>query len=459
MEIAMFVARKSELEQLRSFYSENGSAALVYGKRRVGKTSLIRESFSYFDGQVIYFQCSSETYRSNLEDFRQEIESTLGETFLSFSTFNDVFRFLVRQARPVLVIFDEYNYLKESYGRLETDSMMQKIIDSLAGSSVKLVLCGSAITMMKEVLEAGNPLFDRFSLTIELKAFDYLDSSLFYPSLAPRDKVAFYAVFGGSPAVLEHIDVSRSLSRNIIDHVLSPAGSVRGIVERTLLQEYQKLGPVIAVLKEIGNGKRTYSSLRPELDPANTGNLSRLLSKLCANDALRKEFPINHQDEVKRTFYSIEDNLLRFYFTYVYPNRSKIESVGPDNVFHMFVEPSLGTYVSYRFESIAKEYFRLKAFKGELDGIMDIGTYWYDDKATRSNGEFDCVLEFEDGYDVYECKYLKGRMSRSMADEEAGKIRAITAFHPRRIGLVSVEGFDFEGADYDLVDGAMLYGR
>ena len=428
----MFVARESELEHLRSFYCGNGSAALVYGKRRVGKTSLIRESFPYFDGQVIYFQCSSETYRSNLEDFRQEIESTLGETFLSFSTFNDVFRFLVRQDRPVLVIFDEYNYLKESYGRLETDSMMQKIIDSL---------------------------FDRFSLTIELKAFDYLDSSLFYPSLAPRDKVAFYAVFGGSPAVLEHIDVSRSLSRNIIDHVLSPAGSVRGIVERTLLQEYQKLGPVIAVLKEIGNGKRTYSSLRPELDPANTGNLSRLLSKLCANDALRKEFPINHQDEVKRTFYSIEDNLLRFYFTYVYPNRSKIESVGPDNVFHMFVEPSLGTYVSYRFESIAKEYFRLKAFNGELDGIMDIGTYWYDDKATRSNGEFDCVLEFEDGYDVYECKYLKGRMSRAMADEEAGKIRAITAFHPRRIGLVSVEGFDFEGPDYDLVDGAMLYER
>ena len=61
MEIAMFVARKSELEQLRSFYCENGSAALVYGKRRVGKTSLIRESFPYFDGQVIYQRTGKRT--------------------------------------------------------------------------------------------------------------------------------------------------------------------------------------------------------------------------------------------------------------------------------------------------------------------------------------------------------------------------------------------------------------
>lgn len=88
---------------------------------------------------------------------------------------------------------------------------------------------------------------------------------------------------------------------------------------------------------------------------------------------------------------------------------------------------------------------------------MDIGSYWYDGRKRHMNAEFDVVLEFVNGYDVFEVKFLKGKMDLSLAQEEAEKIRSIESFKARRIGFVSIEGFDFTSTDYILIDGAMLY--
>lgn len=124
-----------------------------------------------------------------------------------------------------------------------------------------------------------------------------------------------------------------------------------------------------------------------------------------------------------------------------------------ENIRRLLLEP----YLSYRFEDIAKEYFSRLARSGELEGIMDIGSYWYDDRKRHMNGEFDVVLEFVNGYDVFEVKFLKGKMDLSLAQEEAEKIRSIESFKARRIGFVSIEGFGLTSSDYILIDGAMLY--
>ena len=114
--------------------------------------------------------------------------------------------------------------------------------------------------------------------------------------------------------------------------LMDSKGFIRFLVENTLLSEFNKIGPVLTIMARIGNGKRTYPELQAVFNQRKTGNLSRWLSKLVANDILAKDFPINEKNS-RRVFYYISDNLFRFYFTYFYPTRSRIDRVGCDAVF------------------------------------------------------------------------------------------------------------------------------
>ena len=211
----MFLSRKTELERMKTFLSSDGTASLVYGRRRVGKTSLVKEASKSFNGKIISYLCTKESYEVNLDDLTGEYCLAFNDSNRTFTSFPDFFRFLRSLDEDILVILDEYSNLKEGYGGIETDSMMQKIIDSLSGYKVKIVLLGSEVTVMKELLDGDNPLFDRFDLTIHLEPFDYFDSALFFPDTDLRWKVDTLAVFGGLPAVLEQVDPCIPLTDNI----------------------------------------------------------------------------------------------------------------------------------------------------------------------------------------------------------------------------------------------------
>lgn len=122
-------------------------------------------------------------------------------------------------------------------------------------------------------------------------------------------------------------------------------------------------------------------------------------------ELIKKIYPINVGEDKKKVYYEIDDNLLRFYYSYIYRRKSQLELLGPDTFYDQYIEPSIITFILHRFEDIARVYFSLLAQKGKLNGIYDIGTYYYDDSKNKSNGEFDVALEFEDKYSIYECKY------------------------------------------------------
>ena len=453
----MFIARDKELSRFNSFMHSAKTALLIYGMRRTGKTCLIKKALETWSGKAIYYQCSQENYHVNLEALTGEYSIVFSDYHRHFDTFYDFFRFLAGLKEDIVVVLDEYSFLKESYGKNQTDSMMQKIIDSLYQSSVKVILCGSEVTVMKELLEHDNPLFDRFDMTIHLKPFDYFDSSLFFQNLQPKDKVLMYSLFGGLPAALREIKQDCSAAENVKSLLLAPEGRLRTLVEKTLLMEYQKPGSIYSLLSLIGNGKRTYSELRDRLDPRGTGNLSKLLSKLESNDSIKKLEPINRQGDARTAFYTISDNLLRFYFTYVYPNRGRIEMLGEDEVYRLFIEPSLDTWISYRFEEIARSYFSRRVRKVLKKNIFYIGLYYYNDKKTKTNGEFYCVLAHPEGYEIIEVKYLSGKMTEALAQEEEQKIRRIEEFRILGIGFVSIEEFGFNNPGCRLISGEDLF--
>mgnify|MGYP004451140029 FL=1 len=159
----MFLGRDKELVSIKEqLLSNKKTAILVYGKRRVGKSTLIAEASKNFDGIVISHLCSETTYEGNLALLCRSISQMLNIPQISFSTIFDIFDFLKSQNKKILLILDEYQYLKNSLKAKEMDSFMQSIIDNLS-PNVKLILCGSYISIMKELLQHDNPLFGRFT--------------------------------------------------------------------------------------------------------------------------------------------------------------------------------------------------------------------------------------------------------------------------------------------------------
>ena len=122
-----------------------------------------------------------------------------------------------------------------------------------------------------------------------------------------------------------------------------------------------------------------------------------------------------------------------------------------------YISKSLDTFISYRFEGIAREYFSRLARQGQLHGVLNIGIFYYGDPDARRNGESDVALRFEDGYDIFEVKHLEGRMSSLLIDEERRKILDIQYFKPRNIGFISSSGFEIITDDAIYIDGNDIY--
>ena len=454
----MFIGREKELAQLKSELSswKRKTAVLVYGKRRVGKSTLIKEAAKSFDGVVINYMCVTSTFEGNLELIYQSVSEGLGLPDIRFSSLFDMLDYLKTQDKKILLIIDEYPYLKQTKKKNEVDSYMQSFIDRLP-ENVKLILCGSYITIMKKLLEEGNPLFGRFSLIQHIRDFDYLDAAKFYPALPVRDKVAFYAVFGGSPYVLENLDTSLTIRDNI-EHLLLPeTGIIRSHIENIMLKEIQKTFDA-RILEIIGNGKKRYSELRDMIVKTETGLLDKQLKILLDMETIQKTEPINRRNDSKKQFYEIVDNLMRFYFTFIFGKTGTIARIGEEQYYNRNISAVIEQFISRRLEGITLQYFHRAAVLGIYPDIDDFGSYWYDDPATRTNGEFDCVIRRGDNYDFYECKYFDRPMTLEECRKEKSQLDEIKGINVSEVGFVCTGGFDFSETDgFVLIDGDKLY--
>ena len=453
----MFIGRERELSDLKTqFNSASKSIVLVYGKRRVGKTRLLQESLKDFDGTVVNHLCVKSSFEGNLRLLCRSVALSFGlSPSFSVSSLFDLFDFIKAQNKRTVIILDEYQYLKESGKETDVDSMMQVIADSLP-DNVKLVLCGSYITIMKNLLKEADPLFGRFTKIIHLEELDYKDASRFYPDLPVREKIRFYSVFGGSPYVLCNLDYGKSLQQNIVELVLEPDSLFRTYIENIALKEIQKAFD-IRILEIIGNSRRRFKDIFSMIGFEDSSLLDKQMKNLLNMETISKVVPINAGNDKKKQFYEINDNLMRFYFTYVFSFDSLIYKFGPEKYFENAISGTLNTFISYRFEKIANQYLVRLAHAGKLEGMSDFGTFWYDDKKNHRNGQFDCVLRYPDGYDFYEVKFYESPMSLRECEAEEKQVRSIMDMVCRKVGFICSSGFAFKDSRYDLISGSDLY--
>ena len=453
----MFIGRQEELKAIQSILSKPCGSVLVYGKRKVGKTTLILEALKESKDTTVYYECIKSSMQDNINGFVSVlVKANVLPMPLGFSSFQEVFQYLNSLNRTLNIVIDEYPYLKNFVKGETVDSIFQTIIDNEL-SSIRLFISGSHVGMMKDLLEEKNALYGRFSLIIRLKELNYRDSSYFYKDKSAYDKVAFYSVFGGSPFVNEQIDGNLSLKTNILQTILNPFSTVYSYAENLLVSDLSASVNAERILNAIANGKKKYGEIESKLGLTNNGLLSKQIKTLLDMDMVSKSYPINKENDNKKVSYEMTDNLLRFWYTFVYKNKSALRMLGADAFYETYIEPSITTFISHRFEEIARNFFSLQVKAGKLSGIYSIGTYYYDDSVAKTNGEFDVVLRRKDAFDIYEVKYYSKPLTLKEMQFEEMQIRNIKGLSIGKIGFISINGFEKSPSKYECISGKELF--
>lgn len=452
----MFFSREKEIKDINELFINPKKSVLLYGKRRVGKTELIAQLFK--NKKSIYFECIKDTVEENIRLFVNECKKSgiVIPNYVNFTSFIDVFNFLNSLNERYLIAIDEYPYLKTINDSFIVDSMFQNIIDHHI-TNLDLIISGSSMRIMKELLTEGNPLFGRFNLTIKLPEFNYLEASQFYPQLSNYDKVGIYSVFGGSPFVNKEVNPNLSLKENIVKTFLKEGSEVFNYADNMLISDAANEIQARRLLSTLANSKKKYNELTMILDKEKTGVFVRSLNSLQELEIINKYYPINKPNDSKKTQYEIADNAIRFFYTYVYKNKTQLNILGPDAFYDEYIEPSIVEYISHRFESLTRDYFSLLVKNNSLSGVRNIGTYYYDDPINKTNGEFDVVLQKKNGFEIYEVKYLKGEMTHKQLQEEIDQISRIQEIDVCKIGFVSINGFSKPIPGYTYLSGDDIY--
>lgn len=453
----MFVGREDELLQLNEAFSEDHSAILVYGKRRVGKTTLIKQALLNQEKECLYYECVKGTVQDNIDGVtRMLLDNHVLQFSTTFSSFRDVFAFLNSLPKKFIVVIDEYPYLKSLTPGKIVDSEFQAVIDNNL-ANINLVLSGSHIGMMREMLKEGNALYGRFETVIRLRELSYRTAALFYLNKSAYDKVGLFSAFGGSPFILGQLRENESLEQNIVRTILSENNPVHLYAANLLLSDYSNSINTERILAALGNGKKRYTDLESKLGANKTGNLSKQLKALTDMEIVRRTTPINKSGDAKKAGFEINDNLMRFYYTFVHRNRSALQMLGPQAFYAHFVAPTLAEFISHRFEEICRDYFSYLAKSGQLPEVRNIGCYYYDDPATKTNGEFDVALDLGGSFALYEAKYYQSPLELSEIHREIGQIRAIKELAVSEIGFIAANGFAEKEEGYQYYTADDLY--
>ena len=374
-----FVNRVKELDRLKTLYdSEQAELAIIYGRRQIGKSELVRQSV-IDRNDVVYYQAVQGTPTTQLSRF---VEAA-GSTFPGITSVKEEWEPLLTHlvSRDAIIIIDEFPYLIESDESLP--SIVQHLWDTgVDDSQATLVLTGSAIGMIHTyLLDGGAPLYGRVSQTpngrMELTQLPFRSVQEFVPEYNPEDRVFVYGVFGGTPRYLDPLDASRSLGENITRLLCNPDGPLHNEPETVLQMELNEVNTYFSVLESMASGNRSRNEIAQGAGIEST-NTSYYFDRLETLQIIEKHHPaLADPTRSKRTRYKIRDPVFRFYFRYLYGRGGQYELYG-ENAYKDLIEPELPDFVSETFEELCHD--ALPALYPDCTFTQVPSQWWYKER-------------------------------------------------------------------------------
>ena len=439
----MFVNRTEELGYLEKLYKEkNARLLIIYGRRRIGKTELLRQ-FSK-DKKHLFFSSDLSSEQEQLRQFTEKIYQVTGESFLqtqAFSSWEASLRYTFDHLidKIPLIIIDEFPYLCVSNSALP--SILQKIWDEKAKeNNIFLILCGSYMSFMeKEVLGSKSPLFGRRTGQIVLPPLRFEHLKDFFSHYSKKDRVYIYAVLGGTPAYLQRFSDKRTIEQNVKDEVLSKNAFLYSEPRFLLMEELREPSIYFSILKAIAFGKTRLNEIVQETGIDDRHKVNKYLSVLRELHIIRRKVPLTEDKPHKsrKGIYILDDPFFRFWFRYIFPNMSYLEEGDIDYVWEEKIKPDFDSFVGFIFEDICIQQLKSLNKDNKLPfKAKNIGQWW------DGREEIDIVaLDGKGSFMFCECKWTVKKIGINVLDELQNKANKFPGVARKYFGFFSKSGF------------------
>lgn len=424
----MFIGREKELSDLNDMYNQDKFQLFVlYGRRRVGKTTLINEFCKNKD--AIFYSAEQSNNKLNLEKFSGQVFQFYGENTLEpFSSWANALTYINdrQKDKRLILVFDEFPYLVKKNKALLSE--LQHLIDHrLQYGNLFIILCGSYMGFMeKEVLSSKSPLFGRRTGQLHMKSFDYHTSLRLLDGFSDEEKLMFYGAFGGTALYLQQIQSDKSFEENIKYAFLRTTAYLYEEPLLLLRQEVQEPGIYSAIIEAIAGGATRSNEISTKIDEEPAKCL-KYIKILCELGILYKEAPFGEKQSSRKTIYGISDFMFRFWYRYVFTNRSLIESGASDAIWKKRIQTTYSDYMGLVFEKICSDYLMLQNIRGNLPILFTkIGRWWGSDAASHSQAEIDIIANEGKDYLICECKWRNEKLDLSVLKGLKEKADAFT---------------------------------
>ena len=435
-----FIGRTHEMSLLNRSYEKGSDMILLTGRRRVGKTRLLKEFIKGKD--TLYFLATNATEADMLREFWQCVRpsGSMGAP----TGWKEAFASVVNGNRRVLII-DEFSYMTKM-----NDSFLiifQGIFDEiLKGSGVMVILCGSHMSVMKGLSEDENsPLYGRFDRRLVLRPLPFQS----IPQTDDlRHDIEMYSVHGGVPRYMELMDPS-TVRENVLNNIMDPSSVMFSDPFVLLQSDAGGSNVYLSIVKAVAEGNTRSSEISSALE-MQSGKLSPYIAKLIEIGMLEKEIPVTDtKDTSKNGRYRVSDNYMAFWFRFIYPYRSALMRDDTAYAISRFDTDFIERHAAFVYEDICRESLRMHYDR--IGFIPErVGRYW------NRNVEIDVVAIDDAGKKVFlgECKYkTKNKVDRHVLNEvrsKASRIPEISEYE-KIYGLFSVSGFSDDLKNEDVI--------
>lgn len=389
----MLLGRKAELRNLNSYYDREGSQiVVVYGQKHVGKTALVREFMAERNGYYYLARACSEreqTYQWGLQMIRDGYEME------AFPSFRDILIGITSQGngKKIIVIDEFQNIVKAS------SEFMGELVAFMHShwnrDEVMIILCSSTISWVENsmVTRIGETAYE-LSGFLKIKEMPFEDIVERFPNFRIEECVEAYAVLGGFPGLWNQFDDRLTIQQNICRNLLDPDSSLYEEGERILAEQLREPGVYNTIMAAIADGSRKLNNLYLHTD-FSRAKISVYLKNLIELELVGKVFSYDTagRENVQKGIYRISHPLVDFYYTYMYPYRSELETLPTAEFYNRYVMPDFRRYVTGYFKQVCRQHITRLNDRKKLPIQLDVIGEW-----VGKSGELDIIAQDEEGH-------------------------------------------------------------
>ncbi len=392
MKITKFVNRVKEIQLLNNKWKTNNAQFIViYGRRRIGKTEIIKQFIK--DKKGIYFLGRLESKKDQLERISNHLSEFFSDSVLNTSPLNSweaVFQYISNKKDKFIFAVDEFPYVVKTSP--EILSVIQDYWDNkLNKSKIFFIFCGSSLSMMeKYIFDYSTPIYGRRTLDIKVPSLSFIDLQDFFPKNNLEENVKIYSILGGTPAY--QLEYEKNIYYTI-KKLTSKQSFLLREPEFILREEVTEPRLFISILQAISTGKTSVGEITNHTG-LDKGIVGKYLSVLIDLDMVRREVPVTDSWKSRKGKYYIKDNFFNFWFRFIYPNLHHVE-INPIIVENI-IKKEMNGYIGQIFEDICKQFLITK----RVCSHSKIGRWWHKDKGID-------IVGLNDNKEIvfFECKW------------------------------------------------------